>query len=67
MVSLEAALLVWLWVELLSEPLFLESEENSSEGGEQGLLCSPTRVPSLWSDAVPAEDWSSFIVQKRDL
>lgn len=58
--SLEWTLFAWLWAELLSEPLFLESEDNASEAGEQELLCSSTRVASLWSDAVPAEE--SYIV-----
>lgn len=57
--------MAWLWAELLSEPLFLESDDNASEGGEQELPCSSTRVASLWSDAVPAEEWSSYIAQER--
>lgn len=59
--------MAWLWAELLSEPLFLESEDNGSEGGEQELLCSSTRVASLWSDAVPAGEWSSYTVHQMDL
>lgn len=51
-------LLGWLWAELLSEPFFLESEDSASDGGEQELLCSSTKVASLWSDAVPAEELS---------
>ena len=47
-------LLGWLWAELLSEPLFLESADRVSECGEQGLFCSSGTVASLRSDAVPA-------------
>lgn len=51
----------WL-TELLFELLFQESKDNGSEGGEQELLCSSTRVASLWSDAVAAEEWRSYCV-----
>lgn len=50
---LEWPLLEWLCTELLSEPLFLDSDDSCSEGGEQELRCSSTKV-SL-SDAVPAD------------
>lgn len=52
--TLEWPLLEWLRTELLSDPLFLDSDDNGSEGGEQELLCSSTKVASL-SDAVPAK------------
>lgn len=65
-VSLEWTLLAWLVAELWPEPLFLESEDWTSEGGEQEFRCSSTRVASLWSDAVPAEEWCDYIIQQKD-
>lgn len=57
-------LFAWLWAELWSEPFFLESEDSASDPGEQGLLCSSTKVASLWSDAVPAEEWRYIVYYK---
>jgi hypothetical protein len=56
-------------MELLSEaePPRLESLDRLSHPGEQGLLCSSTRVASLLSEAVPKEMGDTYTSKKLSL
>lgn len=56
-------------MELLSEaePPRLESLDRLSDPGEQGLLCSSTRVASLLSEAAPKEMGDTSTSKKLSL